>query len=396
MKVTILIRSKLSDGTYPYLPAVVNANGKIKPGVALVDGVETQVKGSYYLRFTQGGKRHLVYVGDDAAEARAAAEKKSRELKLSREAKALGIKMHDQPEETPSRGITLADAVTKYFANLEARGLDSKTITGYRNAVEPFVAQCSKTYVAECNDKQVLIDFMGWLRKQPAPKRKHPNPGRTYANKVGQVAIFLKAFGISKLLKKSEYPQYAEKTVSAHTDEELDYLYTHADAERRFLLDFALASGLRDGELAHAECSDLVGNTLEVKRKPHLNWHPKKHQCRKVTVPKAFADAWRARAKRLGGTLVFTNRDGKPDRKLLKKLQRVAKGAAFHTELHKLRKTWATRLAIAGMPLHLLQKLLGHKSLATTQKYLADVDLTQGKVNEAIEAAIYVPKPKAA
>jgi hypothetical protein len=90
VKVTILIRSKLNDGTYPYLPAVVNANGKIKPGVALVDGVETQVKGSYYLRFTQGGKRHLVCAGDDATEARAAAEKKSRELKLSREAKALG------------------------------------------------------------------------------------------------------------------------------------------------------------------------------------------------------------------------------------------------------------------------------------------------------------------
>lgn len=160
------------------------------------------------------------------------------------------------------------------------------------------------------------MNFMGWLRKQPLPKRKHSNPERTYANKVGHVAIFLKAFGVEKLLKKSEYPQYAKKTVSAHTDEELEYLYAYADAEQRFLLDFALACGFRDGELSHAEYSDLVGNTLEVKRKPHLKWHPKKHHCRKVTVPKSFPNAWRAGAMRLGGTLVFTNSNGQPDQHL--------------------------------------------------------------------------------
>jgi integrase len=85
------------------------------------------------------------------------------------------------------------------------------------------------------------------------------------------VAIFLKAFGRERLLKKFEYPQYGEKPVTAHTEEELDFLYSHADTEQRFLLDFALGSGFRDGEIAHAEYSDLVGNVMEVRRKPHLN-----------------------------------------------------------------------------------------------------------------------------
>ncbi|MGA3293392.1 MAG: hypothetical protein ABSE45_05325 [Candidatus Acidiferrales bacterium] len=43
--VKVMIRSKL-DGNYPYLPAVVNSNGRIKPGVALIGGVETKVEGS--------------------------------------------------------------------------------------------------------------------------------------------------------------------------------------------------------------------------------------------------------------------------------------------------------------------------------------------------------------
>jgi hypothetical protein len=59
-----------------------------------------------------------------------------------------------------------------------------------------------------------MIDFMGWLRKQPLPKRRNSNPERTHSNKVGYVAIFLKEFGVSRLLKKKEYPRYRKKKVA--------------------------------------------------------------------------------------------------------------------------------------------------------------------------------------
>jgi hypothetical protein len=51
-----------------------------------------------------------------------------------------------------------------------------------------------------------------------------------YANNVGYVAVFLEAFGVNKLLKKSECPQYGEKMVRAHADEELECVYSRADA----------------------------------------------------------------------------------------------------------------------------------------------------------------------
>ncbi len=43
-------------------------------------------------------------------------------------------------------------------------------------------------------------------------KRKQGNPARTLANKVGDVRIFLKEFGVTKLLKKNEEPKYHKKT----------------------------------------------------------------------------------------------------------------------------------------------------------------------------------------
>jgi len=120
--------------------------------------------------------------------------------------------------------------------------------------------------------------------------------------------------------------------VTAHTDEELDYLYSYADVEGRFLLDFGLNSGFRDGELSHAEYTDLVGNMLEVKRKPHLGWKPKKHHCRKVTVSQKFADAFRARGKRSETSLVFPNEAGKPNQHLLRDLQALTPNdKPFHT-----------------------------------------------------------------
>jgi len=214
--------------------------------------------------------------------------------------------------------ITLAAAAENYFANCEARGLDPETIRKYRAAVDPFVERCGVTYVDECRDnKQVLLNYMGWLRKQPVPKRKHSNPERTLANKVGDVRIFLKEFGITKLLKKNEEPKYHEKKVVAHPDDELDVLYDAADAEETFLLDIFI------------------------------------------------------------------------------KLQNIAKkvGATFHTELHKLRKTGASRRYLAGVPLPTLMLELGHESLAVTQDYLADVR-KPGEAKKAVSDADFVPTPR--
>ncbi len=307
-----------------------------------------------------------------------------------------GVEMPGRPaKETPAYRTTIADAVTTYFQNLVAQGKDPKTIRTYRIAVDGFVASCAKTYIDQI-DRQDLFDYMAWLRKQPLPKRKHSNPDRTYNNKLSHTVIFLKAFGKERLLKKSEYPAYEEKTVSAHTDAELTTLYSQPDENERFLLDFFLGCAVRDLEASHAEFSDLKGNVLEIKRKPHLNWKPKQHHCRKITLPQSLVDFTRRREKKSDSPLLFPNGYGLPNHHLLRDLQNLAKrsGGNFHTELHKLRKTAATRWAVAGVPVHVIQRLLGHKSLETTQRYLADVDLSGDVMQKAVEAAAFKPPVK--
>jgi hypothetical protein len=189
-------------------------------------------------------------------------------------AQRMRSKLVDQTEYTAvqpvgvTKGTSLAQASERYFTNLEARGLDAKSIRTYRAGVDPFVQTCKKACVEDVT-KQDMIDFMGWLRKQPLPTRRNSNPERTYSNKVGYVAIFLKEFGVSRLLKKKEYPRYHKKKVIAHPDDELSLLYGHANAEERFLLDFFIGSMVRDHEGYGSRYSDLTGVTLTIRGKQH-------------------------------------------------------------------------------------------------------------------------------
>lgn len=307
---------------------------------------------------------------------------REQELRLGVAAPSMAKATPDKPGKTP-----VADAVQKYFNNLEAMGKDPKTIRTYRAAVNGFVASYKKPYIEDYEERQNLIDYMGWLRKQPRKERKHANPDRTYFNKVSHVAIFLKACGVRPGLKASEYPQYHEKQVIAHTDEELAVLYREADEDERFLLDFFIGTMMRDHETQIAKYSDLTGTTLTV--------HGKQHKTRTVEISKRVADAIRERgeaARKNGGSeLLFPNGNGRPNTHLLDVLQELADraGAKFHTELHKLRKTGASRRYRAGELLITLMHELGHADLSTTQQYLSDVKPEATKL--AVAAADFIP-----
>jgi integrase len=370
------------DGTWRYCKAAYHDNGKIKPDIVFVNVkeglLEKHPEGRYYMSHNGG----WIDAGADALEAQ---RKRKQRLALD-EFNRLGRQASTQTSlvlpDSAGR-ITLAAAAEKYFANCEARGLDPETIRKYRAAVDPFVEHCGATYVDECREnKQVLLNYMGWLRKQPVPKRKHSNPERTFANKVGDVRIFLKEFGITKLLKKNEEPKYHEKKVVAHPDDELDVLYGAADADETFLLDFFIGSMARDHEaFGKYGDPDLTGTTLTL--------YGKHHKTRTVEITLRLADAIRVRRKR------SNSKARKPNKHLLRKLQNLAKKAEaqFHTELHKLRKTGASRRYLAGVPLPTLMLELGHESLAVTQDYLADVR-KPGEAKKAVTDADFIPKPK--
>lgn len=302
-------------GTWRYCKAAYHENSKIKPDVVFVNVneglLEKHTEGRYYM------SHNGLWIDADADAVEAQRKRKQR-LALDEFKRLSGKASAQSAVALPDSGgkITLAAAAEKYFENCEARGLDPESIRKYRAAVDPFVEHCGVTYVDECRDnKQVLFNYMAWPRKQPVPKRKHSNPERTLANKVEDVRIFLKEFGVTKLLKKNEEPKYHKKIVIAHPDDELDVLYGAADAEEAFLLDFFIGSMARDheayGKYRHPE---LTGTTLTL--------CGKQNKTRTVEISPRLADAIRERCRRTKSKDLFVSRNRKPDKHLLRSFVR--------------------------------------------------------------------------
>jgi integrase/recombinase XerD len=383
------------NGKSSFCKPVYQSKGRLKPQYAMVDGEpEYHKEGVYYVRFgVDGGKQPFVRVGNDPYVALDKLEEKKRWL---RAVERQVIPQTPVNGKTQSSRLSFDDAVEQYFKNLRSQGKDPKTIRAYKVAVEEFRKSCTKKFLDEIG-RQDLIDFMGWLRKQPPKLRKDGtprkqrrsgDPNRTYFNKVNNVVIFLSAHGINRLLKKSEYPKFAEKPVVYYEAEQVKTLYAAAkNDEERFTLDYFLKSGVRDGEAAHAEYCDVKGGFLNIVDKPHLNWHPKHWHIRRIPIPQDLVAAIAERQKQNPGCkLIFPNSAGNPDEHLLRVVQRIAKraGGRFHADLHTFRRTYAT-LFSGTAKIQTIQYLLGHKDIKTTMRYLGIADLNSPETRAAVE-----------
>ena len=141
-------------------------------------------------------------------------------------------------------------------------------------------------------------------------------------------------------------------------------------------------AGLRMGEMIALEWSDIDfrRNLLTVARN---DWRgkvglPKGGQSRKVPMTRRLAAALSA-ARHLRGPRVLYRHDGRPlsvgtIRYYMAKAQkraglRVVDGRALG-ELHILRHTFCSRLAMRGATVKSIQELEGHQHLNTTQRYM--------------------------
>lgn len=156
--------------------------------------------------------------------------------------------------------------------------------------------------------------------------------------------------------------------------EAIEILRENTPMELRRLIDAALHTGCRFGELANLRCRDLVAATRK------LDVAPAKRSPGRTVVP---SDAgWRflelLRVGRAEDDWLVRRAHGRQWTRtaMWGRLYATAqadertRGISFHT----LRHTYATRIRDAGMPLHLIARQLGHKWLRTTEYYYVGVD----------------------
>ncbi|MBU2535393.1 MAG: tyrosine recombinase XerC [Chloroflexi bacterium] len=285
----------------------------------------------------------------------------------------------------------MQEALNKYVNYLEAeRGLSPYTVRNYtmdlignyaRGSEKGFFQFLRVKQIDSLDevDKQVLRDYMAWLMEQGVVKS-------SIARKLSAIRSFyrylLREEKVSaNPLEKVSSPKLDRRLPSFLTAEETVRLLEAPDLStpqglrNRALLELLYASGMRVSELESLNLEQLNMETKEIrvwgkgsKERMVLIGEPAAHalnnylvQGRPVLLGKKKTNA------------VFLNQYGGrlPARRIQKILDRCARKAGIEKRVHPhvLRHTFATHLLDGGADLRVVQELLGHAQLATTQVY---------------------------
>jgi integrase len=138
-------------------------------------------------------------------------------------------------------------------------------------------------------------------------------------------------------------------------------------------------TGLRLSELLNLEFADVdfIRRILRVRNKPQLGFHVKNYQERHIPLSAEALEAVAALRlrKHPDSDFVFHKSDGRRWTAIHDSFRSVVAQAGlkaeppFNVTPHTLRHTFGSWLAQAGVPLRTIQKLMGHRSITTTERY---------------------------
>ena len=183
-----------------YCPVLFGTGGRVKPDWVMVDDrQEKHPEGSYYLDWTEDGKRGRMAVGTDATAAYNCRVRKQREL----DAIESGLFVSN-PVDDDSR-LRIQSAVTDFLEEMQLTR-QKKAWQGYRVSLGYFRESCEKCFLEEIERKD-LLRFAAFLRdtKKLAPRTVH--------NKFADVLTFLQAQGMPKLIGRNDHPRFIEQEV---------------------------------------------------------------------------------------------------------------------------------------------------------------------------------------
>jgi integrase/recombinase XerC len=274
----------------------------------------------------------------------------------------------------------MQEVYSKYVAYLEAeRNVSVYTVRNYTNDLMEFFSFVNVTGIKTLKDvnKLTLRSYLAHLMEKGCAKS-------SIARKLSAVRSFYRYLMREEMIKANP----VATTVSPKLDKRLPAFLTVEDAKRlvespdltqpqgqrdRALLELLYASGLRVSELVNMNVDQLNLATNEIR----VWGKGAKERVVLIGAPAAQAlNAYIEKGRRelLGGkknNALFVSRYGGrlPVRTVQKILTKYSQSIDKKVHPHILRHTFATHLLDGGADLKVVQELLGHADLSSTQIY---------------------------
>src|ERR1035438_7693734 len=406
---TLMLRIKLDRG-WARFAAIYGKNGRVKPGLVIIDGKEVQfLKVAYEIRYYVGGKPKYLPAGRSSSDAEDLRKRFAAQLTARAIANAAGLKV----EVEPSRK-TIKQARIDYIKSRVDLGPDQ--LRRYEYVMDLFDKACPNVYVDEITKVHLLtfikrladLPVLQALRRKPSTRRHAAQRRKRYPVQLGTLSPrsvfdyfivllkFLKDIGVDPKIFPVP-PKFEEPVITVYSPEQIKFAFSLLKGSLRIALSLMLKLGLRRQEVAFACFSDInvSKRTFLVRGKPEWGFRVKNWVQREVPIPDDFFDElilWKA--DHPGQVLIVPNSNGNPDTRLLKSLKRFVYlhglrcGQCGHCrlgnpdceewELHRFRRTYATAL-VRHVDLRTAQKYLGHKRITSTEHYLLAASAEDGQ-----------------
>ncbi|MFC1955215.1 site-specific tyrosine recombinase/integron integrase [Chloroflexota bacterium] len=274
----------------------------------------------------------------------------------------------------------MQEIFNKYINYLEAeRNASAYTVRNYTNDLLDFFDFLKARRIGSLKevDRHVLRGYMSHLTEQGRVKA-------SIARKLSAIRSLYRYLLREDMVSASpaaaaSSPKLDKRLPLFLTTTEVKRLVEAPDLSRpegqrdRALLELLYASGIRVSELVSLDCNQVNLNTNEIRV-----WG-KGSKERVVLMGEPAARALRhylqqGRLVLLGekrSNALFLNRYGEriPSRRVQKILEKYARTIDKKVHPHMLRHTFATHLLDGGADLRVVQELLGHAQLTSTQIY---------------------------
>ncbi|MEG1313133.1 MAG: site-specific tyrosine recombinase XerD [Bacilli bacterium] len=275
--------------------------------------------------------------------------------------------------------MKINEAIERYIQYLQVeKGLSLNTLLSYNNDLKKFFVFYDDK---KTTDDLLESDLNDYVKDMLIEGMSSSSAGRKIST-IKNFYLFLMDEGIvkNKFNINIEIPKKDKYLPSFLSVEEVDALLNAPNVEKpdelcdKAMLEVMYSCGLRISELTNLKKTQI--NSLEN----FVIIYGKGNKQRRVPINN-YALKWvnryisevRDNNNKKKSPYLFINKDGKPISRqhIYVKMQKYAKIAHIDKEIspHTLRHSFATHLLEAGADLRLVQEMLGHSNIETTQIY---------------------------
>ncbi len=267
--------------------------------------------------------------------------------------------------------IKVRDAHQEFIDFLKGKKHSSATILAYGKDIDQLASFLEELEKHQINDvsKDDIQAFLGKLsEKGYTPK--------SLSRKLNSTRTFYRFLKVNEYITDDpsllvSHPQYelAAPRILKPTEYRALRDAARNDARMYAIIELLLQTGIRIGELADLRTDDVRDDSLKIR--PH-----EKHEERVVPLNKSAKEAlqrYLTIRPKIEDNHVFVTKSGKPFlvRNIRTAIERYFRIAGIeNAKVNDLRHTFVAHHLKHGVSLVLLSKILGHKRLSTTERYL--------------------------